>query len=247
MNLGHDWHRLQQVADHRMARKTLRTGAIGSVIVGSLSLILGFMPPMDPIACAVGAVLLGTGLWNITRPQPAGIVIDGLTLILVGAYNILGAFGGGGAGLWVKLGAFQLYWGVQGIMRYTRFRGAFAFAPQDAEVRQLDEMVRSIEKAKVKESTDTIEFTTTGLHARLWRGRLTDTGALLVTIGSHEALVVGKHEFDVEPGGKVVLGNNLKATFTIKGKAYKGSISPQSLERFQSWKMGTSIPLAIAA
>jgi len=248
MDIGHDWNRLQQVADHRMARKTLRNGAIGSIVFGALGVIFGLVQPVDPISVAVGAVLLTTGLWNLARPQPAGIVIAGATLILVGAYNIFGALGGFGAGLWVKMGIFQLFWGVQGIMRYRQFRAALAFSPQETEVQQLDELVRSIEKAQIKESNDTIEFTTTGFtYAKRWRGRLTDTGALLVVLRSHQVYVVGKQVLDLEPSGNAMLSKNFKATFTIKGKTYKGQLSPQSLDRFRSWKMGASVPRPIAA
>lgn len=247
MRFGNDWNRLQQVADHRMARKTLRTGAIGSIIMGALALGIGAMPPLSLVTVGIGVALLGTGLWNLLRPQPAGIVIDGLTLILVGASNILGSFGDGGSSLWVKLGIFQLYWGGVGIMRFKEFRNALGFQPQDTELKALDDMIQSVEKAKVKEANDVIEFTTTGLHAKLWRGRLDDQGALLIQMGQNQAVMALRHEFNIEPGKKVMIGNNLNATLTIKGKTHKGSLSPQSLERYQTWKLGTHIPRAIAA
>jgi hypothetical protein len=247
MFFGTDWNRLQQVADYRMARKTLRGGAIGSVIFGSISLGLGFLAGFDLIAVGVGAALLGTGLWNLLKPQPAGIVIDGITLLLVGALNISTAFQGAGAGMWVKLGIFQLIWGVQGIRRYQQFRGALSFVPQDTEVRQLDEVAGSLQKAKVKDSEDVIEFVTAGMHARRWRGRLTESVALLMVQGTSEIYIAGKNEFEVELNGKVMLSKDHKVKLKLKGKSYQGSFSPMSYERYQNWRTGARIPQALAA
>jgi len=200
MRFGNDWNRLQQVADYRMARKTLRTGAIGSIIMGAIALGIGVMPPLTWMPVAIGLTLLGTGLWNMLRPSPAGIVIDGLTLILVGATNILGSLGGGGTTLWVKLGIFQLYWGGVGIMRFKEFRNALGFHPQDTELKALDDLIQTVEKAKVKEAQDTIEFTTTGFHAKVWRGRLDDQGALLIQMGQRaEGVAKLRYRLGQEP------------------------------------------------
>jgi hypothetical protein len=247
MFFGTDWNRLQQVADYRMARKTLRAGAIGSIVFGAISAGLGFMPPFDPIAVGIGAVLLGTGLWNLIKPQPAGIVIDGITLLLVGALNIFTAFQGAGAAMWVKLGIFQLIWGVQGIMRYQRFRGALAFVPQETEVRQLDEVAQSLQKARVKDSPDVIEFMTAGFQAKRWRGRLDESVAVLMVQGTSEITIANKNEFEVELNGKGMLSKDHKVKLKLKGKSYQGSFSPMSYERYQNWRAGATIPRALAA
>jgi hypothetical protein len=247
MNLGLDWGRIQRVADHRMALKTIRGVAIGSVIWGGVVLTIAMLPPLDLFTAALGVVLLATGSWNLTRPKPVGIVLDGLTICLVGVYNIGAAFVGDGGTGWAKLGVFQLIWGAQEIMRFGKFREALAFEPQDTELQALDESIRAINKGKPKESPDLIEFTMSGLQAKLWRGRLMDDGAILVKRGTHEAVVVRRHELEIQPGNKVMIGKEIKATFAIDGKTHKGTILPQSLERFQQWKHGSVIPAALAA
>ena len=248
MNPGHDWTRLQQVADHRMARRTLRGVAIGSLVVGGLVLALGLLPPVDPLSAALGAILLATGSWNLIRPKPAGIVIDGITLCLIGAWNISSAFlGEGGAGFWVKLGVFQVFWGGQEMLKFGKFREALAFEPQDTELRAMDESIRSLLKTRPKKDADVFEFVTTGLHAKAWRGRLMDDGALLVKVGSDEAVLIRRHELEIQPGKKVMFGKDLNATFAILGATHKGAISSLSLERFHAWKYGVEVPAAIAA
>lgn len=247
MNPGHDWSRLQQIADHRMARRTLRGVAIGSLVVGGVVLALGFIPPGDPLSIGLGALLLGTGSWNLIRPQPAGIVIDGITLCLIGLYNISGAFLGEGAGFWVKLGLFQVFWGGQEMLKFSRFREALSFRPQDTERRAVDESIRALVKTRPKKDPGVFEFVTTGLHAKVWRGRLTEEGALLLKLGSEEAVFLRRHELEIQPGRKVMFGRDLNATIAMDGKTHKGAISPQSLERFHAWKYGVEVPAAIAA
>jgi hypothetical protein len=259
MRIGIDRNRLQQVADYRMARKTLRTGAIGSIIMGAIALGVGALA-LDWVPAAIGVVLLATGLWNITRPGPVGIIIDGLTLVLVGLSNIVGSVmpgleGEGVSSWWVKIGVVQLYLGGVGVMRFKEFRNALAFTPQDTELKALDDEIQAVEKVKIKESHDTIEFTTGHYKSlklsfeqtKIWRARFDEQGALLVQMGQNQAVFAAKHEFNIDPGKKVMIGNSLNATFTIKGKNHKGTLSPQNLERYQTWKLGTHIPRAIAA
>ncbi len=246
--------RLQQVADHRTVRKTLRGSSIGSLVFGALALLGGIAPPFDPVLTAVGAVLLSTGIWNLLDPRPTGILLDGCALLVVGLYNVAGALfalsqgqHGTADSLFVKLGVFQIAWGAASFWRFRRFRDAFRDPPTEAESRQLDGMVNVLWKTKAKESVDVIEFVSEGLHAKAWKARLSPTLAVLATDRGHEVVVAEKDQFDIEDRGKVMLGSARKATFVVRGKRWKGHLPADSLERFQQWKTGVVIPRAIAA
>lgn len=248
MNAGHDWSRLQQVADHRTARRTLRRVAIGSLIVGGIVLALGLIPPADPLTIAFGALLLGTGSWNLIRPRPAGIVIDGIMLCLIGLYNVSSLFlGEGGSVFWAKVGVFQVFWGGHEMLKFRRFREALAFEPQDTERRAMDESVRTLLKTRPKQDAAVFEFTMTGWHPKAWRGRLMDEGALMLKLGSEEVLLLRRHELEIQPGRKVLFGKELHASIAMDGTTHKGAIAPESLERFHAWKYGVDVPAAIAA
>lgn len=244
--------RLQQVADYRTVKKTLRTSATVSVVMGAITLLLALVPPFSAVAAVLGLVLLGAGVWNLARPRPTGILVDGASIIVVGLFNIVGEVltlqsGSGGSGFWIKVGVFQLVFGGQAFWRYARFRDAFASPASDAELNQLDGMVTAMWKSKVKESSDLVEFTTSGFHAAQWKARLTDSLAVLATDGGREVKVATRDEIDIAEKGKVLIGKSLKATFTIRGKAVQGVIAPESYERFQQWKTGIVMPRAIAA
>ncbi|OGF22401.1 MAG: hypothetical protein A2V63_10045 [Candidatus Eisenbacteria bacterium RBG_19FT_COMBO_70_11] len=246
--------RLQEIADYRTVRKTLRAGGIGSLVFGALGLIGGLIPPVDFVLTAVGAALVGTGIWNILAPRPTGIIVDGLSLLMVGVYNIANvtvsvAQGetGGGSGLWIKLGIFQIVWGVQSFWRFVQFRDAFKSPATDAELLELDGMASQLWKAHEKDASDVIEFAVSGLRAMKWKCRLDPEYAFLATTGGAEVRVVSKDLFDIEDAGKVLIGKSHKAVFRIGAKTLKGTIKPESLARFQQWKIGMSLPIPIAA
>lgn len=242
--------RLQQVADYRTVRKTLRASAIISLVMGAITLLIAIAPPLDPVAALLGLVLLGAGAWNLARPRPTGILVDGASVIVVGVCNIAWSIldlKSGGSGFWIKIGVFQLVLGGQAFWRYSRFRDAFRSPATEAELAELDGLVGTIWKSKVKESVDLIEFKVSGYHETPWKARLTDTLAILATDGGREVKVAARDEIDVAENGKVLIGRSLKATITVRGKAMKGTIPPESYERFQQWKTGVVLPRAIAA
>jgi len=247
-------HRLQEVADYRTVRKTLRASSIGSLIFGTLALAGGLMPPADPVLAAVGLLLLGTGIWNLTAPRPAGILIDGAALVVVGLYNVISTFAaaaqghaGAGAGFFAKVGVFQIIWGVMSFWRFLRFRDAFRSVPSDVELRQLEGLAEVLRRGKVKESLDLIEFTTSGLSARRWKARLEPAMVVMATDGGREVLVADRATFDIEDRGKVLIGSARKAAFVVRGRRLTGVIPEESMARFQQWKTGVVIPKALAA
>lgn len=252
MNTSSPTHRLQQTADYRTVRKTLKGSAIVSVVGGAITLLVALLPPFDALAAFVGLVLLGTGVWNLMHPRPIGLALDGASVILVGITNIAGtalamSAGESTSGVWARVGIFQILWGAQALWRWTQFRNAFERTPSDTEMRQLDEMATALWKAKPKESLDVVEFKLTGFTEVPWKCRLTDTHALLATAGGTEVKVAAREEIEIADQGKVLIGSARKATFTIRGKTVKGTIPAESLERFQQWKTGIVRPRAIAA
>ena len=242
--------RLQQVADYRTVRRTLRSSAIISLVMGAITLLLALAPPPSLLAATLGLVLLGAGAWNLARPRPTGILVDGASVIVVGLFNIgwsIVDIQSGGSGFWIKVGVFQLVLGGQAFWRYAHFRDAFRSPASEAELGELDGLVGAMWKSKVKESMDLIEFKVNGFHETPWKARLTDTLAILATDGGREVKVAARGEIDIAETGKVLIGRSLKATVTVRGKAMKGTIPPESYERFQQWKTGVVLPRAIAA
>lgn len=252
MNAPSPSQRLQQAADYLTVRRVVRTWAIGSLVIGLITILLSLIPPFDLVSAVLGLVLIGSGGFNLLRPRPLGLAIDGATVVLVGVFNVVDSVtgmraGNSGAAVWLRVGVFQLFWGAQSFWRFARYRHAFDVTPAESDLEQLDESLATLRKARAKESPDVIEFTVSGSRNTRWKGRLGDRDALLTTVVRDEVRVAAREEIEITDRGKVLIGSARKATFTIRGKDMKGTIPAESLERFQQWKTGISMPRPIAA
>ena len=244
--------KLQKVADYRTVRKSLKRSGVWSVLFGALAIAGGMGTPVDWVLMVLGVVLLGTGVWNIAAPRPTGIILDGVTLLLVGAYNLLGTLlaamdGTHVSAHWGLTGMLQLYWGGQRIQSFRRFANAFLERPSDAEMQQIEETVGTIRKARAKESTDIIEFTVDGIHRHVWKARLSGEDAVFVEATGSDILVGTRETVEITTRGKVLVGSALKAEAAVGPARLKGTISPDSYRLYEQWKTKTFIPKPIAA
>jgi hypothetical protein len=244
--------RLQKTADYRNVRKSLRTSGIWSIVFGAIALVAGFLTPPDYILATLGLVLVATGVWNITAPRPTGLVIDGVTLLLIGAYNVFDtavslANGGNAAPRWLILGVMQLVWGVMRIRSFGRFAEAFLEKPSDVELQQLEELVSAIRRSKPKESQDIIHLTVETTRRDVWKAKLSGDDAIFVQIAGHDVLCGTRQTAEIENRGKVMIGKALKITARVRGMELKGTMSPDDYAAFDQWKTGIVIPKAIAA
>jgi len=245
--------KLQKVADYRTVRKTLKRSGGWSILFGALALAAAMGTPVDWVLTVLGVVLLGTGVWNIVAPRPTGIILDGVTLLLVGAYNLFGTMlaamdGVHVSGHWAVTGLLQLVWGLQRIQSFRRFANAFLERPSDTEMQQIEETVSTIRKAKAKESTDIIEFTVgDGMHRHVWKARLSGEEAVFVEATGSDLLVGTRETVEITTHGKVLVGSALKADAAVGTVRLKGTISPDSYRLYDQWKTRTFIPKPIAA
>jgi hypothetical protein len=244
--------KLQKVADYRTVRKSLKKSGMWSILFGAIAVVWGLWPPVDFILTALGTVLISTGIWNIVAPRPTGIILDGITLLLVGAYNLLGSIlaminGEGASPRWAVLGLFQLVWGVQRIASFKRFAHAFAEKPPDSELEQIEQTVDAIRKTKTKESADTVQIRVNGVHTTIWMARFSGNEAVFVESGGGDVLVGSKDTVTIENRGKVMIGNAVKTKITINGMTLEGTMSPDAYRLYEQWKTGVVIPKAYAA
>jgi hypothetical protein len=245
-------HPMQKIADYRTIRKSLKSAGIWSIVFGAVALVMGLMPPTEWILATLGLVLLGTGVWNIAAPRPVGVIADGVTLLMVGVYNlvftVLALTQGGSSGShWVMLGVLQLVWGGRRIASYRRFASAFDQQPSDAELNQLDALVDSVRKAKTKESQDVIEIAVEGVHRQNWKAKLSGSEALFVEVAGHDVFFGTRESVNAENRGKVMIGNAVKVTIDVSGHVLKGTMSSDAWRTWEQWKTGIVVPKAFAA
>ncbi len=93
----------------------LRKWGIALIVLGVIHFALaGFLNP------AWGVVILFIGILNLFILKPQMLIVNGGALILVGLINIITTLAIGFSG-WVIFGGFQIYWGIQEIVRYENY------------------------------------------------------------------------------------------------------------------------------
>jgi len=253
MESGNHWSRFEKVAHYHFARRVLRATGWGSVFFGAAGLALGLAPSGDWVSLFIGGSLLVTGAWSIHSPKPAGIALDGYTLLMVGAYNILGTGLWTHAGIgvldstfWLELGICQSVWGALNIVRYARFRGAYLDRATPAELRQLEDVVRGIRGTRLTESMGMIEFASHGWRPELWKAHLTRDGAVFLASGG-ETRVAPRDDVNLTVQGGMWVGSSQWATISIGRRTLRCSITPEYVERFRRWKTGFIVTSVWAA
>jgi len=246
VDAGNHWTRLDRVAAYWSARRGLQAAGWGSVAFGGISLALSLVPPGDFVLGVAGVVLVGSGIWNIAAPRPGGALLDSACAAMVGLYNIASSIGlftpnptWSLDGLWIKLGAVQVAWGVFVLTRFPGQRDAYHEPPSAAEMQQLDEMVRAIRAARVRESADMIEFRSLS-WPEAWKGHLTGDGAVLVG-SSGDVRVAERARVSIESDRRKPPGRGVRATLTVGDRRMSVSLSPESLQRIERWKSGLTI------
>jgi hypothetical protein len=247
VELAGNLEELQKVSDYRSVRKTLRPAGIGSIIFGILALVMGVIlledNPLNIVLALIGLFLLIEGIWLTASPTPTGMILDGIALMVLGAWNVLvtianAAAGSGSTSTVAVLGIFQIWWGIQSFKRYGRFKNVSTDKLPEESVRYVDDLVKGIAKSKAAKEPDIIQFQISSGQPPVWKGRLLADAALCVSANGQEAVIARKNDVSITAEGKVLLGKNLKASFQFGDRIFKGSIAPEFFDRYQAWKTG---------
>jgi hypothetical protein len=242
---------LQQVAEYRRARKTLRAAGIGSLVFGTIALFMGVSMLaqnfINVILVMIGLLLLVEGCWNVFFPTAEGILVDGVALLLVGLWNIfvtvlnmLAAAAGGAATppvQWGVVGVLQIAYGIYRFVSYRRFAEAFRKKPEDEELKRMHELVKMVMKANPKNSEGMISFKAKNFFGQQqWKGQLAENAAMFVAAQTHDVLVAGKDDVRIDVQGKVAFGKTRRAKVRIRSQTLDALISPESLTKYEAWK-----------
>jgi hypothetical protein len=247
MNLDESIDDLQRVAEYRRAVRTLRGFAIGAAVFGVIAVVTGSallaQNPLNIILIGIGLLLIAEAIWNVVAPSAIGILVDAVVLLIVALWNI------GITVLELAAGALtDARWGIIGVVQigiaiyrfttFPRFQAALQEKPDAEDVRHLDELVKTILKAKAKEEDNLIGFQQKDpFKAMAWRAQLADNAAIFVAKQGHDVILAHKEAVEIEVTGKVFLGKTLKAKLRIKDRTMNGTISPESYAKYEHWKI----------
>jgi hypothetical protein len=147
---------LKRVANYRQICKTLRASGTGSIVFGVIAIAVGVatirINPNNTILLVIGILLTVEGLWLVISPTPIGIIIDGVSLMLVGSWNVFISIMNmairAGTGAWPVVGIFQFIWGLQSFGRYSRFSQMPREIPGASTIKRIDQIAKDILRTK---------------------------------------------------------------------------------------------------
>ena len=237
---------LQATSDYRVITKSLRQSGGWSVAWGVLSMATGTLlfaanPLLAILPVLLGFFLCAEGLWLLVAPSPAGLIIDGIALMLLGLWNLaltalVATLGTSNPQpLWAILGVWQIWWGVQRARRYPRFAHVRMRPPDPEQLKHVDSVVRSIVKGNIKTEPDLIQF----LAGGLWRVRLCEDKVVLVHGAEQDVLFLGRDDLEITPQPNST-GTYRKMTVRIGARTFTGTIEQNLLARYDEWKGGQS-------
>jgi hypothetical protein len=241
-----DLQTMTRVAEYVRIKRSAKLGARGSLAFGLLAMISGLVGLGSSVLAipllALGVFLVGTGIWVQKKTSAAALRWDAIAVWAVASWNIVMGllsviFSDGGGALWIVIGAWQVYWGVQARRRALIFGSFLANPGSDASLAELERLVAEIQASSLAQSADLIEFDSASLTTRQhWKARLGKDWAVFVDAAGADVVVTAPQDVTVAKQGETAIRHRIKAQLMLAKRSLKGTIPKESLDRITSWK-----------
>jgi hypothetical protein len=245
---------LQKISNYRLVHKGLRWPAIGSIIFGLIAVVSGVVSieenPVNLVLALIGTFLFIEGIWLIVAPNPKGMIIDGIALLIIGIWNIITTMMNWAAGytsgaFFYVLGFLQIIWGIQSFIQYRRFSRIPSQKPNEESIRRVDEIIKSVIKSQPSESENVVQFQTIErfrFFGKSWKGKLSGDVGIFTTLAGNEAIFARRDEAQFSQKGKslsILSGKKVNVSMQIGNRKIQGIMSPEFFKRLESWKAGS--------
>jgi hypothetical protein len=242
-----NWSRLDTAAFRVSMKRSVRRLGWFLAVVGALVLACGLAGAFVPLV-AIGPVLVGAGVWNVCRPSIAGLIVDGVAMILTGAFNCLAWLWIEGArassvGNWILAGLVQIVWGIRRLAIYPT---AHVAVNDPQAIARLESIVRELSQRNPKADPTIAEFRTGRLRGRRNRLGLYADGAIGLLEGTAVRLE-RRADIWIEARGTTSLGRSVKVWVHMGDLRLAGDMPAAHFERFERWKSGLAQARPIAA
>jgi len=228
-------------------KRSVRRLAWFLAVVGAFVLACGLAAPFVPLV-VIGLVLVCAGVWNMSRTSVAGLIVDGIAVIVTGICN-------GVAWLWIEdgrpsslvkcaiAGVVQIVWGAR---RLATYRTARLAVNDPQAIAHLESIVRELAKRDARSDPAVAEFWTG--RFRRQRNRLGLYADGVVALLMQRAVRLERRaDIWIEARGTTWLGRSVKVEVQMGDLRLSGVMPAAHFERFERWKLGQSRPRPIAA
>jgi len=222
--------------------KEIKSRSIWIFIWGIFSLVNGINhlqhSRLNLILIAMGVMMLVQGLAFMLKPRPSGLIAQGVTLIVVGLWNVVINLLPLDIGTYFVAGIIQIGFGISYIVKFKKFRHIWETRPNDETIEKVNLLTESILNPKPSKDKCIIRFRTSEFAGHKdWRARLFDEAAALIPHKKDRINIIGKSEITIEDKGKVFLFSDRKITGNIGEDKFKdGTMDAESMKNYQAWK-----------
>jgi len=265
-------HLLNQAGEYYAGARLLKISGISDFIWGIPLILAGLLltviaaahigpTPIPPwVGAAVitlGALMFASGIWLVFFPTPGAMIVDGITLILLGALNgVWFAFditrGRHASKIWIALSVICVLSGIARFRRYKRFALASTIVPPRETLKWLDELRKSLRRIKPQQDStrSTFAFQSTGTWPPvICKGRMMPQ-VLMCLVNSEKVQFYRKSEFRIEPlvsAGQEFIApadshKKVKANITLGDRTFNAYIPYESLARLHDWQTPANAP-----
>lgn len=222
--------------------KEIKSRSIWIFVWGIFNLINGIRhlnaSHLNLFLIALGVIMLVQGLSFMFKPRPAGLLSQGITLIVVGLWNIIIFLLEIGTGRYFYAGIIQIVFGVVYIVRFKKFKHIWETRPSEETIKKVNLLIESILKPKSSKDKDIIRFRATEFSGHVdWRARLFDEATILIPHKKDRIVILDKSEITIEDKGSVFIGSSRKIAGNIgKDKFKNGTMDADSMKNYRDWK-----------
>jgi hypothetical protein len=249
-----EFDELQRVASRRILLKNLRGRGIGSIIWGLIASGLGIagmeVDRANAILAAIGVFLTIEGIRVVAAPAPAGLIVDGFALLILGIWNLAITVMSASSGvppIFAIIGVLQIAWGCQSFFKYAQFSKTSSAVPSATALQSFDQLVNYIQGANVADDASLVAFITSGQIE--WKGQFRATGAVFVAQRSGkrsrgrkpadgDIIFAAKADVSFRKDADGLAPNTLKMTFSIKARKFSGVMPQEAFDRYETWMVG---------
>lgn len=223
--------------------RQLRAAGIGSLLFGAIAFFLGISTmrqvPINGVLALLGLLLVAEGVWVIAAPSASGIVVDGVFVTVIGAWNIVLSLaeigrnsGGPYTGRFLVIGIFQIAWGIRRIAQYRRYAGLRGFSLDPAGRARLEQEIASVRSDTIR--PDVVAFKTRTLSSEEGRLRLME-GFTALFLRGKVVEVLSRAEVSFEEGVTTDPSLALNASLCLGKRKLAVIISRDAFERLRRW------------
>jgi len=247
LNAGEKVRILQRVAAYYCLCESVRKSSTWGLIFGGIMLAIWYAAFDDALKynwfgivyLTLAAAEFGTGLLKRFAPSAEGVLLDGLVLIMFGAWNVLRE-----ALMWQKImpgqvhpafvffGCYWCYQGFQSCRNYGTLRRLFAERPTRENIRWFDALLKEVRFANPKEDSQALALPTRPpVTAKL----LGDIAFFAIVAG--EPIITTRDQVMISMIDSDEGNRRPEAVLAIEGSVFEPfPISGANWENYRRWK-----------